>query len=120
MDQFFLENVKHKIDDDACERDVDPNRPCVAGDGAVLVEVVFECVAEGDEDHREHDDGEDDVRNKNGKVKRARPIMLGIRSARVVEVVVEVTGEKEGGCRKGRDHAEAMGGDVSLANEDES
>ncbi len=117
---LFLENVKHEVDDDSGEGDVDPDRPSEAGDGAVLVEVVFECVVEGDEDHGEHDDGENDVRNKNGKVKRARPIMLGIRSARVVEVVVEVTGEKEGGCRKGRDHTEAMGGDVSLANEDES
>ncbi len=51
----------HGVHDDSGERDVEPDGKGVAGEFFVRGEAAGEREEEGNENHRQRDDGEDDV-----------------------------------------------------------
>jgi len=121
-----VEDVDEKVDDDAGDGDVEPERESPAGDEAVLVEAGEEGSAKGDEDERDDDDGEDGVGNEEGEVDGADPALAAEVDHLVDADVVDEVGDEEGaGHDEGGEHedfveAALAGADGGVAESEEN
>ena len=68
----------HEIHNDSSDRNIEPDGKGVAGDSAVLREALREREKEGDEDHRQSDDGQEDVRDEKRDI--CMPESTGMRN----------------------------------------
>jgi len=65
--------IQQPVDDDAGDRDIEPEREGPAGDAAMSVEARGEAARDGDERERDDDDGQDGVRAEQNEVERTNP-----------------------------------------------
>ena len=110
----------HGVDDDSGERDVEPDREGVAGKFSVRGKTAGEGEEEGDEDHRQRNDGKKDVREQELPIE-------GPPGAETVEVSLAVEGEvgeigdqEDRGEEKGSEHRCSVLLDAAGADEDEA
>ena len=98
---LILQVIEHDVDDHPAAGDEHPHGPDPAGQTLVLVECFPPGVPDGREDEGAHDRGQDDVRNEDGEVDRASPVVAGIGdgSDRVVIGEIGIQEERrEGQC----------------------
>lgn len=91
-----IDLVDHEVDDYAGDADVEPEGEGPAGDLAVLVETLGPGAAEGDEDERNDDDGEDGVGDEQREVDGANPALALEVNDLVDAHVVDDVGDEEG------------------------
>ena len=97
--------VDQEVDQDASDGDVEPEREGPPGNEAVFVETLEEGAAQGDDNERDDDDGEDGVGNENREIDGANPALALEENDLVNAVVVDEIGGQEGaGDNKCGDH----------------
>lgn len=84
--------MNHQINDDPGDRNIHPNRECYAGQFLVLFPVFPEGIIKGHNNHGNHDDREDDVRKKYGKIQSFYPSKLREFRTSMMVMINEVAG----------------------------
>ena len=113
---LILQVIEHDVDDHPTAGDEHPHRPDPAGQTLVLVECFVPGVPDGREDEGAHDRGQDDVRNEDGEVERASPVVPGIGYGPNREVIGEIGNQEE--CREGKSghHAAPVANEIVPAD----
>ena len=112
-----LRQAQHHVGDDACNRDVEPERKGPAGDFAVLGNAAGKRKEEGDEHQRQSDDRQNDVARQERQVHGAQRRMERVANVAVQRVMRDVADQKQRGKDEGRDHERAVGLDFAGADE---
>lgn len=109
--------VKHKINDHARNRHVEPKRKCDSRDAAMTREILAQSAIQSNDDEGDDHDRENRVRHEDREIDRAHNAgALKTRGA-VMVVIDQIRGEKQCGDNERRDLARAMGGDISRPDE---
>ena len=108
--------IKHEIDDDAGDRDIEPEGEGPTGDNAVSVEALEQGPAEGHDDHGDDDEGQNGVRGEQGEIDGANPT-LALEGDVADAIVVDEIGNQEGARHEeGSDHEFLVKGDLAGTN----
>ena len=109
---------EHRVDDDSADRNVEPDGVGPAREFLVCGEASGEREEEGDEDHRQADDGEKNVRRQQDpEVDEAGGgVGLGEEHVAVEDVVGDVGDEKDARDDEGAEHAVAVFDDLATTN----
>src|SRR5258705_6267507 len=109
---------QHGVDDDAADRHVEPDGIRPARETAMRGEASREREEKSDEDHRQADDGEKNVRRQQEpEVDEAGcGVSLGEEHVAVQDVVDDVGDEEDGGNDECAEHAVAVSDDLATTN----
>jgi len=109
---------EHGVDDDAADRNVEPDGVRPARETAMRREASGEREEEGDEDHREADDGEKDMGcQQQPEIDEAcGRVGFGEEHVAVQDVVDDVGDEKDARDNESAEHAVAVFDDLATTN----
>lgn len=112
--------VEHYIDNNACQRDVNPNRKCHPSDPSVTHPILSPGTVKCDESEERDDCRKNDVRRQNEQVNTSKQRSLvsesfSGHSGVMIQsrVIRQVTCQKQDRCHKRRHHDASMGSSVS-------
>jgi hypothetical protein len=111
---------EHGVDDDAADRDVEPDRESESGQAPVRGKATAEREKKCDENHRQGHNRETDVRDEQREVDVTNHALALKAHVAVEGVIGDVGDEKKGGKDKRREHgcpvlADALGADEAEA-----
>src|ERR1043165_3284240 len=115
-----IKSVEHQVDDDARDRDVEPERVSPARDAPVAQVVAAQRTPERDEDERHNARGQRDVRDENREIERAHEALPLEAYRAVLRVIDDVRDEEEARDGERRKHASAVRVDPSARDEVEA
>lgn len=96
--------VEHTVDHNSGDTDEHPNGPDPSGESFVAGVSSLESSRHNDHDERGVHGRQNDVRDKDGKIQRTRPVMVRIGDRADVVVVNDVRGEEEDGGDESAGH----------------
>ena len=100
--------IEHPVDDDAGDRDIEPNREGPSGDCFVFFEASLQGAGGRHQGERDNQGGQKGMGDKKGKIDGANPAALLERDGTDEIMVGEIRGEKEGGNKESSSHEEAV------------
>src|SRR5712691_5667306 len=110
--------IQHPVDDDAGDRDVEPERERPARDPDVAVETPGQRAPDRRERQRHDGGGQHDVRHQQREVHGTDPPLAGEWPRARVEVIHDVGDQEDGGQNERAHHARQMRDDVPATDED--
>jgi hypothetical protein len=117
-DKSVLQVVEHPVDDDPAHTDKHPDGEYVTGETSVPIELAGVGSSDDDDDKRDIDRREDDVRNEDGEVECSRPVVMRVGDRSHVDVVDQVGCEEEHAADQCGDHHFAVGFTVPSPDSD--
>jgi hypothetical protein len=111
---------EHGVDDDAADRDIEPNRKRESGQAPVRGKATAEREEKSDENHRKGHDRETDVRDEQREVDLTNRALALKAHVAVEGVIGDVGDEEKGGKDKRREHGRPVLADVLNADETET
>lgn len=112
--------VKHPVDEDACEGDVEPDWEGEAGDFDVPLELTFEGTNKRNESKGGHGYSQDRMRNENRKINRPNPALPRKGGGAVEKVINKIRDQEQSRGSERGTHAEGVSGPRSLSNQDKA
>src|SRR5260221_13170834 len=111
---------EHGVDDDAGDRDVEPNWKSESGQAPVRGKATAEREEKSDENHRQGHDRETDVRDEQRKVEITNRALALKTHVAVEGVIGDVGDEEKGGKDKRCEHGRPVLADALNADETET
>ena len=111
---------EHGVDDDAGDRDVEPNRKSESGQAPVRGKAAAERKEKSNENHRQGHDRETDVRDEQREVDVSNRTLALKTRVTVEGVIGDIGHEEKGGKDKRREHGRPVLADALGANEAET
>jgi len=105
--------VEEEVDDDAGDGDVEPEREGPAGDAAMKFELTAQGAADGDDDKRNDDDGENGVAQEQREIDGADEALSLEADGADLEMVDHIGDEEGGAANESGDHAGAVNVDAT-------
>jgi len=108
--------VEEEVDENAGDGDVEPERESPASDAAVKLELRAQGAADGDDDKRNDDDGENGVAQEQGEIDGADEALSLEADGADLKMVDHIGDEEGGAANESGDHAGAVNVDATPKN----
>ena len=102
------EFVEHEIYNHAGDRHVHPDWVRPARDPPMAFESILQAEREGDQDHWDHNSGQNRMRDQDREINGPRPSAATKPNRSNMQVVIEITGQEQRRAHEGGNHGCAM------------
>src|SRR5690348_1934125 len=113
-----IDAVQQEIDDDAGDRDIQPDGESPAGDAPMTIEFLSQSTREGNHSERQNNYRQHGVSGEQGEVDRANPALPLKMNDSGMQMIDDIGREKGRGAKKREKHKGAVRSDPAAADLD--